>query len=504
MCAAILITTIAANFILKNKLENFINKDLSENMISSYATLSVHTLDGTVMFTKPLMVIQNKDDKVKHTFVNAEKLIISGFSYWDYFFKKEIHIDQIILENPSFVYYPDKIIEEKDSIQKKNKMDKPIFVEDLKLTNSTILVYEKGEDSTKISVENLSLEMDNIHVNEEIFNRKIPFEYRDARVTGDSLFVKANDYDNLTVENFSWENKNVIFNNLTFKTKYSKSELSRVIDVERDHYNLSIKLLSINQLDFGYIKEDFFAKSKKVILDTPSLTIFRDKLVADDLSIKPLYSKSLRELPFQLTVDSMTIKNGLLEYEERVKEENAGGSINFKNLNATISNVSNNYGNSEKTELKIKALFMEKTPLSVNWSFDVQNKNDGFLFKADVGLLEAEKMNAFTEPNLKVRLEGSVDRTYFTIDGNNDSSKTDIKINYSDFKVTVLQKDGKNKNKFLSAVVNIFISKDSEKKSDQYREAFAEATRDKTKSIFNFLWISVKSALEKSMTGNSN
>src|SRR5690606_8006099 len=137
------------------------------------------------------------------------------------------------------------------------------------------------------------------------------------------------------------------------------------------------------------------------------------------------------------------------------------------------------------------------------WMFDVQNKNDHFTFQAEVGSLVADKMNSFTEPNLKVRLEGQANKTYFTIDGNNDTSTTNMKINYSDFKVTVLQKDGEKKNKLLSAIANIFISKDSEKKNEYYREGTAEATRNKTQSVFNFLWISVKNALTKSMTGKN-
>ncbi len=48
-----------------------------------------------------------------------------------------------------------------------------------------------------------------------------------------------------------------------------------------------------------------------------------------------------------------------------------------------------------------------------------------------------------------------------------------------------------------------FISKDSTKKNDYYREGTADATRNKSKSFFNFLWISIKGALLKSMTGHN-
>ena len=82
--------------------------------------------------------------------------------------------------------------------------------------------------------------------------------------------------------------------------------------------------------------------------------------------------------------------------------------------------------------------------------------------------------------------------------------KTDAKINYSDFKITVLRKDGKKKNKFLSAVVNILVSKDSDKPQDHFREGSAEVERKKDKSIFNFFWISLQGALMDAMTGASN
>ena len=488
---------IVANSVIKSKLEKFIDEELPENMEGTYTDLSVHLLNGSVLLTNPSLKVRNIEDRINHTFINVKELRISGVSYWRYLVKNEIHIGKIVLENPELIYYKDRKQPITDTLPKDaSEINKPIFLDLLQIDNGKLTIYETGKDSTKLYTKDFFVKISGVEVSNKTIHQKIPFIYESVQAKSDSIFLKANDYDNLTVKSFSVENQNAIFNNLEYKTKYSKPKLSQVIDVERDHYNLSLKSLSVNQLDFGFIEEEFFAKSYKVILNTPSLIIFRDKLVTDDLSIKPLYSQSLRELPFQLTVDSMQIENGFLEYEERVKVENRGGSINFKNLNATVSNVSNTYKSPEKTTLKINALFMDKTPFSALWSFDVQNPKDDFIFEGKVGSMEAENMNRFTEPNLNVRLEGQANQTYFTIYGNNNTSKTDMKIDFSDFKVSVLKKDGKNKNKFLSAVVNIFVSKDSEKKDAHYKEGSAEATRDKTKSIFNFLWISVKNALQ--------
>ena len=147
---------------------------------------------------------------------------------------------------------------------------------------------------------------------------------------------------------------------------------------------------------------------------------------------------------------------------------------------------------------------MDSTPFTTDWSFDVNNTNDTFLFKADVGSLPAEDINSFTVPNLKVQLEGEANKIYFTIDGNNTASQVDLKINYDKFKINVLNKKGDKKNGFLSAIANIFISKDSDKSEGDFREGSGEVKRDKTKSFFNYLWLNAEKGLKSSLTGGKN
>ncbi|CAM3268157.1 hypothetical protein [Aequorivita lipolytica] len=498
--ALFIIGTISINIVLKNKLENFIQERLPDNMIRAFEDITVETFGGSLSVTNASLIIKNKNNNIEHTFINVEKLKISDISYWDYLFNDEIHIENITLENPTIAYYKDRVEKNKDTPSNGIiSIYKPIVIDRIKINNTKLAIYEKSKDSTNLYTKGLSVELDGIRIDNNTIIRKIPIEYDTYKAKSDTVFVKVGPYENLTVRDFSIANRNARFEKLTLKTKYSKKELSRLITKERDHYDLTLQSLSIDNIDFGFESNRFFAKSDMVSLVAPILEVYRDKLVADDPKIKPLYGRMLRDLPFELTVDSLKITNGKIKYEERVKSENMGGSINFVELNATISNVSNTYEKPETTNLKITADFMDNTPFTAFWSFDVNNKNDAFLFKANVGALVADKMNSFTEPNLKVKLEGRTNKTYFTIDGNNENATTDMKINYSNFDVTLLRKDGKGEDKFLSAITNIFISKNSKNKEDNFKEGTAEATRDKTKSIFNFLWISVKAALTKIM-----
>src|SRR5690606_20505285 len=111
---------------------------------------------------------------------------------------------------------------------------------------------------------------------------------------------------------------------------------------ERDHFNLTIDSILIKNHVFG-IKNDsiFYFESKQVNFYQPIFKIYRDKLVEDDLSYKPLYSKSLRNLKFDLQLDQVILNNATIVYTEKVKEETNGGRLEFSDLNATISNLGN-------------------------------------------------------------------------------------------------------------------------------------------------------------------
>src|SRR5690606_40624820 len=111
------------------------------------------------------------------------------------------------------------------------------------------------------------------------------------------------------------------------------------------------------------------------------------------------------------------------------------GELSFTKMNVDIKNISNTYDQSEKTTLDIDAVFMARTPLKVKWEFDVNNVNDAFVFRVDIGKLPAADLNPFSQPNLKVKLVGELLKTYATVSGDANTSRVDMRVNYEDFKV---------------------------------------------------------------------
>ncbi|WP_044403217.1 hypothetical protein [Lacinutrix sp. Hel_I_90] len=493
-----------ANKTIEDKIENFLANRLPEIVFQKNEGIALNIFEGTITIKKLVVEIKNKNNENNHAFVDLEALIIEDISYWDYLFKSEIRIEDIKLKSPNIVYYKDRYEknEKSDSTSGFIKIYKPILIDELSIDNATFHIYDSKKDSVLLYVENATIEIDAIEINNKTIRQRLPVSFKAYEVDADSIFVKASDFENLSTSNFKLKNNKAVINTIQLKTKFSRKALSGIISKERDHFNLKIESLKCEGIGFGFKNRNLYISSKQININNADFEIFRDKLVNDDESIKKMYSESIRSIPFDLTVDSVFVNEAHIKYTEKVNADNSGGAIDFSKLYAKISNVSNTYKSPEMTNLNIQGVFMEATPFTVDWSFDVNSKTDSFVFATAMDKLELSKINTFTEPNLNVRLEGVTNQTYFTIDGNNTKSKVDLKVNYEDLNISVLSKNGKTENWFLSTVANLFVSNTSKDQSDYFRASQAEVDRDKTKSIFNFIWLNIKQGLLKSMTGD--
>lgn len=142
---------------------------------------------------------------------------------------------------------------------------------------------------------------------------------------------------------------------------------------------------------------------------------------------------------------------------------------------------------------------METAKLTADWRFNPQEIDDSFHFQAKISRLDANRANMFTEPNLFVKMKGSIELLYLNIHGNRSSSNTDFAISYHDLKVELLNKRGRDKLKVISAIANIFVKRNSESTEGKLQEVKVKVERDQTKSIFNFLWKNTLEGLKKSI-----
>ncbi|WP_124979629.1 AsmA family protein [Nonlabens xiamenensis] len=492
---------IAAEIILKNKIQNFIHQGMGSTVNAQYADLEVSLWNGSAKLDSLYVSITNKADTVTHTNMTASKLSLKDLSYWDYLFHNEIHISSIILSAPHIKYYK----------HKRHPADTTTHTDPVPLQQLTFKLDQFEIDDARIEIRDgkgktpllksgrSSLHLTDIKITPESVQQKIPLTYQEIELNVDSLSVRTSDYDHLNTGEITASGSTITVMDLHLLPDYSKSKLSQVLNRERDHTTLKIPQTTIDEYEVSFKNDQLYITAEKLEISQPDLDIYRDKQVADDNRVKPLYSEMLRELPFSLAIDSVQITKASITYEEKAKEDQPAGTIDFTSLDMQIDHLGNRQEKGTRTTLHAEGLFLQSSPLVVDWSFDVQDQTDQFNFAASLSQLPAENINDFSVPNLKTAFEGSLQKIYFDIDGNNHTSNVKMKMKYDDFKVKILQSNDFKVNDLLSGIANLFVNKDSKDKGQEFINGKATAERNKTKSFFNYIWINIKNGLVDTM-----
>lgn len=482
-------------------------------------SLKEFSLENEQLLIKDITIQTIKDSITTSDAISKKRTVrdikIPSYSINDFHFKLvdstlQVSGNTLEINAPTFILHQNTSIDSKNTIEKPSRRSK--LMDDnisktlpfsftlqsfyIKDANFTLL---NEDESKKLSLENYSISLKNMVVNHATLQQKIPYLFSEVELQTGALFYQLNDYEVLTYSDFSLRDHQLQISNLALQTIYDKVTLSTKLSKERDHLDVQIPSFHIQNFDFEVVDTTFHVSGEDIVLENPKLLVYRDKLVADDTSIKSLYSEAIRNIPFSLTIDSLHIKNGSIGYEEKVKRQQPAGKIYFSNLQVKASNLSNTYAQGEKeTTIYITSIFMEKSPLTIDWKFDIKNMEDKFHIQGTLGTLNATKMNSFTKSNLNVHIEGVLNKTYFNIHGNNATSQVDLRLSYDNFKVEVLDKKNK-KDWFLSGVANIFVKKNTASKEGTFKEGKATATRNRDKSFFNYLWINIQEGLKQTM-----
>ncbi|SCY31831.1 hypothetical protein SAMN05192588_2225 [Nonlabens sp. Hel1_33_55] len=492
-----------ANYLVKSKLESFLAEQLSPELDFTYGDLDMTAITGAIAISDIKIKLSNQMDTLVHTRATVDKLSLSGFGYWKYFVQDQIQFEKIEIDKNNITYFKDKFksASKSDTIKQNPlaTLQKTVLIKAIDIGKTSFTIYDSARDSVVLRVAKAAFSARDVRTDDSTIRKRIPLTYGDIHLVSDSVFLRISPRDVMTVGHIELSNKDITIQDLTIKPKYSKEEYTRQISREHDYTDLVVPVVNVMGYDFGFSNSKLFTTVDKIQLDAPVLGVYRDKRVADDPTFKPLYSKMLRDLSMDLMVDSILVENSSITYEEKLKSDQPAGSIKFTDLDLTMSTVGNTQPKGELTKITANGLF-QQSKLHVDWSFDVHNTNDAFRFSGNIGRMPAANINSFTQPNLNIGFTGTLEEIYFDISGNNNTSQTSMKMAYDDFKIDVMRKDGKGINKFLSGIANIFIPKDSEKNGDRYREGKGEAERNKTQSVFNFVWVSILSALIKTMT----
>ncbi|WES96248.1 hypothetical protein P2W68_15495 [Chryseobacterium arthrosphaerae] len=374
-----------------------------------------------------------------------------------------------------------------------------VIVRKVSLKNSNI-IYDKGKEP--LAFHDLNATVNNIELSPKPDNQGLSFTVKDYFLTTRNLAYKTQFY-NLSLGLLKLNKNKIQINNFAMKPLVSRAQFIRMIPVERDLYDLKAGQITAEG-NWDLFSQNKSINASHVVIQAADANIFRSKIPKDDPKIKALYSKMLRSIKIPMTVDHLDLKNSVLVYEEDTPESMGPGKLTFGNFNMNVRNLNSAKikGKPTRVDIKINCSFMNQSPLSVSWNFDVADQNDAFAISGKTTGLPASGINPFIRPYLHVTATaGTIQEMLFNFKGNPAGLHGTFNLKHKDLKIAVLDKDNHEKKGFLTAVANVFIKSDSGSFPESVTVENVE--RDPTKSFFNLFWKGIEQGLKKILIGKN-
>jgi hypothetical protein len=480
-----------ANKIVKQKIKAGIEQELLNSNVE-YKDISVDIISGSSVVSSPKL-------KLGSATISSEELSVIDLDYKEYFSNNKIVFDRIVFKKPEIHITQSDTLKDPDKENSKKDFKEDIKIRHLVIQEGHLKISENDTIKEQLYISLKNMDIYDLHITEASLKNKIPFSFREVSINSDSLFYSLDPEHDLQVENLQLKKGTLNISDLRIIPKFSKTEFDQRQKVEKDRFELIVPRIKMDGFSWGFNGDKLQLESATTFFEKADFQIYRNKLLPDDNSIKPLYSQKLRELETKLKFDTIQISNSSLTYEEKSVAGSPPGKVMFSEMDVTIANLSNlNMGaeNFPATTIKANAKFMDESNLDFNMEFNISDSEDKFNFSGNLAGLSADAMNSFLRPALNIEVEGKISSMFFNFYGNDDNALGDTRLQYHDFKVEVLRKDGVRKNKILSGLANLILSKDVSNK--QMNQKNISATRDKTKSFWNFLWLCIRNGALKS------
>ena len=500
----ILIGNWGINVYVNKKVPALISEKNKTPYLIAYDTLEVAVWAGHIkakgIRISPRSAIKDTIKK-QGIYAKIQSIEIEHFKLWDILFNDKIKANSITINAPELLLYKktEKAIDNAKSIG--SEVVKPfqqiVAVSEIYLNRGNVKIIYAKNNKPILSAANIKVELKGIVITDDILKRKIPFSYKQYAFSCDSVYYKSNPVYHIKANTIQTENNGFSLKDFEMVPDVTRKQFVASLPKEKDLYALKAASIDIKNMDWGFKEEQFFFNAGSVTLDKVAANIYRSKVPADDLSKKKLYNKLLRDMKFPLKVDTLSVKNSLLQYEEEINFEKGPGLVAFHKFNLTAFNLQSGFGQTEMPDLRIRinCLFMNTSPMKVNWRLNVLDKTDGFNIKGSILNFDTKKLTVFTKPYINIKQEGVFDEVYFNFTGNDVNAKGDFALKYHDLKVAIYKKKHpEKKNKIVSALANLLVKNDSD---GETKNAEVELKRIPEKSFYNFFWRSIQEGLKK-------
>ena len=293
---------------------------------------------------------------------------------------------------------------------------------------------------------------------------------------------------------------------------YNRHDYSRKLGYQTDWIDVRVNKLRLARINLRELLAEGKLNAGLLEIDSLVLVDHLDKRVAERPGMKPpMPQDALRKLKAYLRIDTVALKNGKATYEEQTGP--SPGTLFFDKMSVTFTGLTNDnllLNAGLVSELKGTAYLMGKGKLDATLRFRFGDPRNTFSFSAMVGPTDLPEINPMLSKLMPAKVvSGKLKKLVVPmVYANDDYAQGKLLFYYNDLSVSVVDQKHTFFSKIKTGVINwaandLIVNNDNPTKSGKMKTGVIHFRRDKSASIFNYLWKSVLSGLKSTMGFNS-
>jgi hypothetical protein len=295
---------------------------------------------------------------------------------------------------------------------------------------------------------------------------------------------------------------------LKITPNFKKGEYSKMKGEQDARIEASFAGIRLQQLNVKRLLEEKAIEAGLLTASKGRMEVFKDKrFPVDHAERKPLPQQALRDLDMPLRIDSVSLSNIDVEYEEMSPQGLGPGVLTFAGINVSAGKISNEkefLASKPVANMHITTLLMKRSKVDLRLAFMLADSSNTFTCKGRVSSMYLPALNAMVENMGILRFkEGKLDDLSFAITFNENYAVGTARMGYQELRPEMLDKEtGKRglKERIVSKLAHFKIPESNPEDPDEpLRIGKVYFIRDKNKSVFSYLWKSLQTGLLSSM-----
>ncbi len=487
---ALLTLALGVQWWAHHKLEQWLSDQKANGYAISYKKLDVSLWSRSVSIDS-LSVEPSGFVRTPNTIAGfVASVDISGVHLWRLLSGRGLFLRELSVRQPDI-----RIVN--DTTKSTSRKSKPLsfLVSNVRVENGRITMARKGEQQPYLRMDAIRVHISNLG-SPTTEDAPLSFRFDDYKVEAHHFFWKTGPVYHLAATHVLVTPEAARMEGFALQPDITRAQFQALLKTEKDFYRLAAQTIALSDMEWGVRNKRFFLTARRLDLHGADAFIYRDKRTPDDTRKRPLYNKLLRELPFDLDLETLAIGNARIVYEEQLNARGAG-QLTFSQFDLNARALHSGYGRQQlpDVQIAIQTRFMKETTLKVDWTFNVLDKQDGFRIRGHILDFDAHKLDPFTEPYSNVKTRGKLALVAFDITGNDHDSKGTVGMRYDDLKIRVYRKKKPSReNRIASAIGNALVANDT---NDKIKSTSVAVTRKPDASFYNFLWRNVEEGMQK-------